>query len=185
MKDFHIRLRAPRKQAGRHFHLLRRRLQADQVFQENRRARAPASDPGRSQRLRSSRSKNVEPTSKKSPGRLRPGRFPSRPRAWSAEYKQRFQFTIHKVWKLGESGNRLADYLPKTTKDIDQLWETLTHFIAGFENPHLKALRQAFMADPEISAAYRNAPAAKTLHHAYIGSDCSITLLSLFSAPAI
>jgi 3'-5' exoribonuclease len=25
------------------------------------------------------------------------------------------------------------------------------------------------MADPEISAAYRNAPAAKTLHHAYIG----------------
>ena len=25
------------------------------------------------------------------------------------------------------------------------------------------------MADPEIAAAYRNAPAAKTLHHAYIG----------------
>jgi 3'-5' exoribonuclease len=28
---------------------------------------------------------------------------------------------------------------------------------------------QSFMADPEIAAAYRNAPAAKTLHHAYIG----------------
>jgi len=28
---------------------------------------------------------------------------------------------------------------------------------------------QAFMADPQIAAAYRNAPAAKTLHHAYIG----------------
>ena len=25
------------------------------------------------------------------------------------------------------------------------------------------------MADPEIASAYRNAPAAKTLHHAYIG----------------
>ncbi|MGA8490912.1 MAG: HD domain-containing protein, partial [Terriglobales bacterium] len=35
--------------------------------------------------------------------------------------------------------------------------------------PHLKSLVQAFMADPEIAAAYRNAPAAKTLHHAYIG----------------
>ena len=85
------------------------------------------------------------------------------------KYKQRFQFTIHKVRKLGESEIEFADYLPKTTKDIDQLWQTLTGFIAGFENPHLKALVQAFMADPEISAAYRNAPAAKTLHHAYIG----------------
>jgi 3'-5' exoribonuclease len=85
------------------------------------------------------------------------------------KYKQRFQLTIHKVRKLGESEIEFADYLPKTTKDIDQLWQTLTGFIAGLENPHLKALVQAFMADPEISAAYRNAPAAKTLHHAYIG----------------
>ena len=42
-------------------------------------------------------------------------------------------------------------------------------FVATFQNPHLKSLVQAFMADPEIAAAYRNAPAAKTLHHAYIG----------------
>jgi len=33
----------------------------------------------------------------------------------------------------------------------------------------LKALLEAFMADPEIGEAYRSAPAAKTLHHAYIG----------------
>jgi 3'-5' exoribonuclease len=85
------------------------------------------------------------------------------------KYKQRFQLTIHKVRKLGESEIEFADYLPKTTKDIDQLWQTLSGFVTGFENPHLKALVQAFMADPEISAAYRNAPAAKTLHHAYIG----------------
>ena len=85
------------------------------------------------------------------------------------KYKQRFQFTIHKVRKLGESEIEFADYLPKTTKDIDQLWQTLSGYIAGFQNPHLKALVQAFMADPEIAAAYRNAPAAKTLHHAYIG----------------
>ncbi|MGH9497396.1 MAG: 3'-5' exoribonuclease YhaM family protein [Candidatus Sulfotelmatobacter sp.] len=85
------------------------------------------------------------------------------------KYKQRFQFTIHKVRKLGESEIEFADYLPKTTKDIDELWQTLAGFVASFQNPHLKGLVQAFMADPEISAAYRNAPAAKTLHHAYIG----------------
>ena len=85
------------------------------------------------------------------------------------KYKQRFQLTIHKLRKLGDTEIDYSDYLPKTTKDIDQLWQTLSGFIAGFQNQHLKALVQAFMADPEISAAYRNAPAAKTLHHAYIG----------------
>src|SRR5215472_9651891 len=85
------------------------------------------------------------------------------------KYKQRFQLTIHKLRKLGDSEIEFADYLPKTTKDVDELWRTLTSFVAGFENPHLKALVQAFMSDPEVSAAYRSAPAAKTLHHAYIG----------------
>jgi 3'-5' exoribonuclease len=85
------------------------------------------------------------------------------------KYKQRFQLTVHKLRKLGESEIDFADYLPKTTKDIDELWRTLTTSVEGFENPYLKALIQAFMADPEIAAAYRNAPAAKTLHHAYIG----------------
>ena len=85
------------------------------------------------------------------------------------KYKQRFQLTIHKLRKLGDSEIEFADYLPKTTKDIEQLWQTLSTFVAGFHNPHLKSLVQAFMADPEIASAYRNAPAAKTLHHAYIG----------------
>jgi len=85
------------------------------------------------------------------------------------KYKNRFQLTVHKLRKLGESEIDFADYLPKTTKDIDQLWQTLGNFVATIQNPHLKSLVQAFMADPEIAAAYRNAPAAKTLHHAYIG----------------
>jgi 3'-5' exoribonuclease len=85
------------------------------------------------------------------------------------KYKQRFQLTVHKLRKLGDSEIDFSDYLPKTTKDIDELWQTLTNFVASIGNPYLKSLVQAFMADPEIAAAYRNAPAAKTLHHAYIG----------------
>jgi 3'-5' exoribonuclease len=85
------------------------------------------------------------------------------------KYKNRFQITIHKVRKLGDSEIDFSDYLPKTAKDIDELWQTLAGFVASFHNPHLKALVEAFMADPELAQAYRNAPAAKTLHHAYIG----------------
>lgn len=85
------------------------------------------------------------------------------------KYKQRFQLTIHKMRKLGDTEIDYSDYLPKTTKDIDELWRTLADFVATFQNPHLKGLVEAFMADPQIAPAYRNAPAAKTLHHAYIG----------------
>jgi 3'-5' exoribonuclease len=84
-------------------------------------------------------------------------------------YKNRFQLTIHKVRRLGEAEVDYADYLPKTTKNIDELWNTLGEYVASFQNPHLKALLRAFMDDPVLAEAYRSAPAAKTLHHAYIG----------------
>jgi 3'-5' exoribonuclease len=85
------------------------------------------------------------------------------------KYKNRFQLTIHKLRRMEEVDIDFTDYLPKTTKDIGELWRTLTEFVATFQNPHLKSLVELFMADTEIAERYRNAPAAKTLHHAYIG----------------
>jgi 3'-5' exoribonuclease len=85
------------------------------------------------------------------------------------KYKNRFQLTIHKLRRMAEAEIDFTDYLPKTTKDIGELWRTLTEFVASFQNPHLKSLVELFMADADIAERYRNAPAAKTLHHAYIG----------------
>ena len=85
------------------------------------------------------------------------------------KYKNRFQLTIHKLRRLGEAEIDFTDYLPKTTKDIGELWRTLADFVGTFRDPHLKSLVELFMSDPEIAERYRNAPAAKTLHHAYIG----------------
>ncbi|HKW17438.1 MAG TPA: HD domain-containing protein [Terriglobales bacterium] len=85
------------------------------------------------------------------------------------KYKNRFQLTIHKLRKLGDSEVDFADYLPKTTKDVDELWRTLGTFVDSFQDASLKALVRSFMSDPDIANAYRSAPAAKTLHHAYIG----------------
>ncbi len=85
------------------------------------------------------------------------------------KYKNRFQLTIHKLRRMDEGDIDFTDYLPKTSKDIGELWRTLTEFVATFQNPHLKSLVELFMADSEIAERYRNAPAAKTLHHAYIG----------------
>jgi 3'-5' exoribonuclease len=85
------------------------------------------------------------------------------------KYKNRFQLTIHKLRRMADSEIDFSDYLPKTSKNIDELWRTLADFVATFQDPHLRALVRTFMEDPEIAHAYRNAPAAKTLHHAYIG----------------
>ena len=85
------------------------------------------------------------------------------------KYNNRFQLTIHKLRRMDESEIEFADYLPKTAKDIDVLWKTLGEFVAGFKDDNLRALVQTFMADPEIERAYKNAPAAKSLHHAFIG----------------
>jgi 3'-5' exoribonuclease len=85
------------------------------------------------------------------------------------KYKNRFQLTIHKVRRLGDSEIDFTDYLPKTSKNIDELWASLNEFVDSIQDPNLNRLIRAFLDDPEIAQAYRNAPAAKTLHHAYIG----------------
>ena len=72
-------------------------------------------------------------------------------------FKNRFQLTIHKLRKLEDSEVDFADYLPKTAKDIDELWRTLGAFVDSFYDPYLKALVRAFMSDAEIAVAQRAA----------------------------
>jgi 3'-5' exoribonuclease len=97
------------------------------------------------------------------------------------KYNNRFQLTVHKLKRLEEAEIDCSDYLPKTAKDVDELWLTLGEFVAGIQNPHLKALIQNFMSDPQVAQAFRTAPAAKTLHHAYIGGllDHVVSLFKL------
>lgn len=85
------------------------------------------------------------------------------------KFNGRFQLTVHKLRSMQEGEIDFDDYLPRTTKNIDELWQTLGQFVDSFQNQHLRALVKAFMADPEIERAYKSAPAAKTLHHAFIG----------------
>jgi 3'-5' exoribonuclease len=95
------------------------------------------------------------------------------------KFNGRFQLTVHKLRSMQEAEIEFDDYLPRTTKDIPSLWRSLGEYVASFSDPYLKALLRAFMADPQIEQAYKNAPAAKTLHHAFIGGLLD-HVLSLF-----
>jgi len=97
------------------------------------------------------------------------------------KFNGRFQLTLHKVRSLRDAEIEVDDYLPRTTKDVNALWRTLGEFVSSFRDPHLKALLEAFMADPQIEQAYKTAPAAKSLHHAFIGGllDHVVSLFQL------
>lgn len=86
-----------------------------------------------------------------------------------SKYDGRFQITLQKMRNAAESEIDPADYLPATRFDIDAMWTELRSYVAEFKNDDLKRLIFAFLDDETIGAAYRSAPAAKRLHHAWLG----------------
>jgi 3'-5' exoribonuclease len=63
----------------------------------------------------------------------------------------------------------LADYLPQTTGDLEKMWGELLAYADSLSNPWLRQLVKTMIADPEIVRCYKRAPAAKVMHHAYLG----------------
>ncbi len=84
-------------------------------------------------------------------------------------FQNRPQLTLHKIQPVPESEIDLADYLPASKRDRDEMFRELQGWVAGMSEPHLKHLLESIFADEEIARAYRTAPAAKTVHHNWIG----------------
>jgi 3'-5' exoribonuclease len=63
----------------------------------------------------------------------------------------------------------LADYLPHTTADVEKMFAELRGYVESISNPWLKQLVLGIIADPETARCYKRAPAAKVMHHAYLG----------------
>jgi 3'-5' exoribonuclease len=84
-------------------------------------------------------------------------------------YQNRPQLTVHRLAFVPEREVDLADFLPSSKRDANEMFAELAGVIRGITNPHLRALLAAFFADAEIARLYRRAPAAKSVHHAYVG----------------
>ena len=74
-----------------------------------------------------------------------------------------------------------GDLLPCTTQDIGVLWGQVEATIASIANSDLKRLLTAMVADPMLAQAFREAPAARQLHHAFLGGllEHVVSLLGL------
>src|SRR5258708_37510843 len=84
-------------------------------------------------------------------------------------FQNRPQLTLHKIQPVMETEVDVADYFPASKRNRDEMFRELQCHIASIGNPHFKALLEAIFADEEIAKAYQTAPAAKTIHHAWMG----------------
>ena len=84
-------------------------------------------------------------------------------------FQNRMQFTIHKLKVVPESEIDLGDYLVASKRDRVEMQAELFAYIDAMTNPHLKGMLQGIFVDTAVAQAYRDAPAAKSVHHGWIG----------------
>jgi 3'-5' exoribonuclease len=84
-------------------------------------------------------------------------------------YRNKLQLTLQQLRLAKPEEVDLADFLPHTKEDIGKLWAQLLDYANSIENPWLKKLVNGILADPVTAARYKRAPAAKVMHHAYLG----------------
>jgi 3'-5' exoribonuclease len=84
-------------------------------------------------------------------------------------YKNRPQLALQQVRRAKPEEVDLADFLPHTKEDIGKLWAQLLEYANSIGDPWLKQLVTGIISDPTVAACYKRAPAAKVMHHAYIG----------------
>jgi 3'-5' exoribonuclease len=86
-----------------------------------------------------------------------------------SRYQGRLQITVDKLRKAAAGEFSAADFVPATERDVDEMWAELKEWMSTMQDADFRRLAQAFLDDAEIAAALREAPAAKALHHAWIG----------------
>jgi 3'-5' exoribonuclease len=84
-------------------------------------------------------------------------------------FHNRPQMTIHKVRRMDDTEIDFGDYFPSSRRDQDEMWVELRGIVAGMTDAHLKGLLEAMLDDEDIARRYRRAPAAKHIHHAFLG----------------
>ncbi len=84
-------------------------------------------------------------------------------------YRNRPQLALQQVRRAKPEEIDLVDFLPHTKEDVEKLYAQILEFAASIRNPWLKTLVTGIVTDPQIASRYKRAPAAKVMHHAYIG----------------
>ena len=87
------------------------------------------------------------------------------------------QVSVQRARKCREGEYDPADYLPVSSKNIDDMFAQITQYISGITSPYLKQLLEAFFVnDADFIKAFKTSSAAKSVHHSFVGGLLEHTL---------
>ena len=92
------------------------------------------------------------------------------------EYRGSLQVVVKKMVSIPADRINPTDFLPQTSRDIEGMFDRLSRITDSITNDNLKRLVDAFWKDKEFVRKFKTAPAAKKMHHAYIGGLLEHTL---------
>jgi len=100
-------------------------------------------------------------------------------------YQNNLQIIVNNISVVDTSKVCVEDFLARTDKDTEQMFEEVKKIVSRIKNPQLKALAGEFLADADLMEKFRNAPGGVKLHHDYIGGLLEHTHNMLRVAAAI
>ena len=99
-----------------------------------------------------------------------------RVKANAVEYKDNLQLVVQHIERQDRAEIDPQDFLPVTGRDVDQMLDRLIRISKSVQNEHLSGLLAAFFEDRVFVNLFKTAPAAKRMHHAYLGGLLEHTL---------
>jgi 3'-5' exoribonuclease len=105
-------------------------------------------------------------------------------RAKASVYLGKMQLILSELKRVPEETVHLADFLPETDRDIAVMVQELHDLVASLRDSDLRRLLESFFHDQELMAQFRVAPAAKGMHHVYLGGllEHSLSVAKLVDA---
>ncbi len=90
-------------------------------------------------------------------------------RAKASVYLGKMQLIIAQLKQVPDAQVNLADFLPESPRSLEEMCGQLDLLLESIKNPWLRRLMALFREDEPFMALYRSAPAAKGMHHVYLG----------------
>ena len=87
------------------------------------------------------------------------------------------QLNIKRVRVAREGEYDEKDYLPVSSRDIEEMYQELMKLESSIQNPYLKKLTDSFFVENEaFIKAFKGHSAAKSVHHGFVGGLLEHTL---------
>jgi len=104
---------------------------------------------------------------------------------YTQSYGDQVQLILDAIEPAEVSGEELARLLPTSKHDLDGMMSELRALLGTLEHPAMRALAESFLGSDELMRRFREAPAAMSLHHAWIGGLLEHTLQLMKLAEAM